>query len=463
MADAGSSSSIDLDVLLEVSVGSPIGQFRAMPVSLGAGAPKAFLGVYCADFDDDPYVEMFFLPSDTLKMILVSESGEVLWRRDLGPGVVPGVWFCPVFPFDLDGDGVDEVWYVNNLNAEHALGLSGYRLERLDGRTGETTEQWPWPAVDRNQALSHVFRNFIAGGHVHGEPVLVTAQGTYGDMAIQGWQPDMTLRWEHKVSRADPGARGSHMCPIADLDGDGIQELMWGERCIELDRGTERFCADRDTYRGHSDIVQPVLDRATGKWFLYTCREGDGQVSPRVALYDDRGERLWGHVDQGHMDMGWVARLGEGRTPVAMAVRIGHKTCGPDGRFHFDTDEYVWDALTGEPYDLPLGVYGTLPVDLNGDGYHELVRGIPGQEGTVLDRYGREVGSVGAPVAMLSKLLDRPGEQILAYHADGTVRIWGDRNAEDRPEAVDRFQHPLYRANQRLGGVGYNVNALGGL
>jgi hypothetical protein len=454
---------IQLDPLLEVSVDSPIGQFHAMPVALGPGAPSAFLGVYCADFDNDPYVEMFFFPTDTRKMILVTTEGEVLWRRDLGPGVVPGVWFCPVFPFDLDGDGVDEIWYVNNLNIEHPLGLSGYRLERIDARTGGTTGQWPWPTVDRSQSLSHVFRNFIAGGYVHDQPVLITAQGTYGDMAIQGWRPDMSMRWEHRVTKDDPGARGSHMCPITDLDGDGVQELMWGERCIELEAGTELFCADRDTYRGHSDVVTPVADREGGRWFLYTCRESDVGVSPRVALFDQRGQRIWGHVDHGHMDMGWVARLGENRSPVAMAVRIGHKTCGPDGRFHFETDEFVWDALTGEPYELPFPVYGTLPVDLNGDGYHELVYGIPGQDGTVVDRHGAEIGSVGAPVAMLSRFLDRPGEQILAYQADGTVRVWSDCNAQDRPEATRRYEDPLYRVNQRLGGVGYNIHVLGGL
>ena len=454
---------IELDTVIELDLGSAIGQFRAMPVDLGRGAPKAFLGVYCADFDDDPYVEMFFFPTDTLKMVLISETGKVLWRRDLGPGVVPGVWFCPVFPFDLNGDGVDEIWIVTNTNVDHPLGLSGYQLEAIDARTGEMIGQWPWPEVDRSQALSHVFRNFVAGGYVNDEPVLVTAQGTYGDMHLQGWRPDMTLRWEHMIAHSDPGARGSHMCPIADLDRDGKQEWMWGERCIALDAGRERFCADRDTYRGHSDIIQPVLDRSTGQWFLYTCREGDGQVAPRVVLYNAQGQRVWGHVDHGHMDMGWVARLGPNCAPVAMAVRIGHKTCGPDGRFHYDRDAFVWDALTGEPYNLPFDVYGTLPVDLNGDGYHELVYGIPGQDGTVIDRHGNKVGSVGAPVAMLSKFLDLPGEQILAYSPDGTIRVWADRNAEDRAEAIARFSHPLYRANQRLGGVGYNVNVLGGL
>lgn len=92
-----------MDVLIELSLGSQLGQLRAAPVSLGKGVKKAILATYCADFDVDPYVEMFFFPSDTYKMILFDETGEVIWRRDLGPSVVPGIWFCPVLPFDLDG------------------------------------------------------------------------------------------------------------------------------------------------------------------------------------------------------------------------------------------------------------------------------------------------------------------------------------------------------------------------
>ncbi|MGH2371025.1 MAG: hypothetical protein ACRDI2_22845, partial [Chloroflexota bacterium] len=252
-------TAIRLEPVLELSLGSQVGQLRAAPVRLGQGGPRAFLAVYGADFDVDPYVEMFFYPTDTLKLVVFTAEGEVLWRRDLGRGVVPGIWFCPVLPFDLDGDDVDELWFVNNLNTQHPLGLSGYRLERLDARTGETTGQWPWPNLGGQQSLSHQFRNFITGGHVRGEPVLVTAQGTYHGMFLQAWRPSMAPRWEVRIAADAPGARGSHMCAIADLDGDGAQELLWGERCIELDTGRERFCADREAYRGHSDIVQPFL------------------------------------------------------------------------------------------------------------------------------------------------------------------------------------------------------------
>ena len=64
-----------IETLLELSVGSPIGQLRAAPVRLGQGAPRAILAVYAADFDVDPWVEMFYFPSDTLKLALFTEAG----------------------------------------------------------------------------------------------------------------------------------------------------------------------------------------------------------------------------------------------------------------------------------------------------------------------------------------------------------------------------------------------------
>src|SRR5687768_4079517 len=283
---------IRLEAVAEWSVGQTIGQLRAVPVTLGAGE-EAVAVLYGADFDVDPFTEMFFFPTDTLKLALYSLRGELLWRKDLGKGVVPGLWFCPFLAFDLDGDGTDEIWFVDNVNAAHALGLSGYRLARLDARTGERTGEWEWPSLDKQQVLSHLFRNFLLGGFAAAEPVLVTAQGTYGAMFLQGWRAgadgQLSERWSTTIPKDSPGARGSHMSALSDLDGDGVQEVLWGERPITLDTGRELFCADRETYRGHSDIVQPWLDRSDGAWRVYVCRESDAKVSPRVLSYDAQG------------------------------------------------------------------------------------------------------------------------------------------------------------------------------
>jgi len=454
---------IRLEPLLKLSLHQQIGQLRAVPVCLGPNAPPAVLAAYCADFDVDPYVEMFFFPRDTLKMILFTTTGKILWRRDLGPGVVPGMWFCPFLPFDLDQDGIDELWFVNNIDPSHPLGLSSYRLERVDALTGKTIGQWPWPNFGSDQSLSATFRNFIVGGLVQSRPVLVTAQGTYGGMFLQAWQPDMSPRWQHCIDRDAPGARGSHMCPITDLDQDGNQELMWGERCLELDTGRERFCADRDVYRGHSDIIQPILDRTANRWFIYTCREGDPTARPRVVLFDHQGRRVWSDIDQGHLDMGWVARIGPDGRQIAMATRIGHKTCGPDGRFHEGVEQFTYDALTGRPYPLQFSTYRTVPVDLSGDGCHELVRGQASGDGELFDRHGNTVANIDGSIALASKFVDHPGEQLLSYHADGTLQIWADRNAADSDAALARYRHPFYRANQRLSSTGANLCVLAGL
>ena len=452
----------DLHVLLQLSVVSPIGQLRAVPVSLGKDKPRALLAVYCADAEVDPYVEMFFFPKDTLKLMLFTQEGEFLWKRDLGPGVVPGIWFCPVFPFDLDNDGVEEIWFVNSIDPDHPLSLKNSRLERINARTGKTSGQWPWPNPERNQSPSHTFRNFILGGYVKGKPVLVTAQGTYGPMKLQGWNPDMSLRWEYVIERETPGARGSHMCPVVDINHDGIDEIFWGERCIELNTGKELFCADRDSYKGHSDVVQPVLDRAGNRWFIYTCRESGG-VSPRVVMFDDTGRRVWGDLKTGHMDMGWAARIGENGEHIVMAVRIGAKSAGPQGFFRQETEEFTYKVFTGVKCSLPHSIFCTLPVDLNGDGVHELVRGLAEGNGEVIDKNGRVIGNIDGSVAIASKFMSHPGEQILSYGRDGIIRVWADRNAQDSIQALDRYKHPFYKANQRLTATGYNVVNLGGL
>ncbi len=460
LASLACAAPVKLEPAVTFHLGQSLMQMRSAPVQLGA--TRALVVAYSADFDIDPYHEMFFYPKDTLKIAVYDLRGERLWVKDLGRGMPPGGWFCPVFPFDLDGDGVDEIWHVGNRDVDHPFGISKYTLERLDARTGKTLGSWPWPrpAV---QPLAHMFRNFIFGGRVKGKPVLVTAQGTYGVMKLQGWNLDLSRRWEHVVPLDSPGARGSHMCPIVDFDSDGTEEVLWGERRIELDTGRELFCADRAVYKGHSDVIQPFLEERTGQWRFFTCRESDLAAQPRIVVFDHRGERQWGALEFGHIDMGWVAHLHNTRDFVAMGIRIGQKMLGPTGRFRTKTEEFVFNAVTGEPMELPFKVYQTLPVDLNGDGVHELVYGRAGGSGDVIDGQGRRLGNVGGTVSFAAKLLEAPGEHLVVFTKSGTVQIWRDTNAHDSSEALRRYAHPFYRANVSLTATASNHINLGGL
>jgi len=454
---------ISLNRKFSIFTGKPIRQCRVVPLSI-KGKKRAFLALYSSVFDVDPYVEMFFFPDDSLHFMAFTEDGAVLWKKDLGLGIVPGVWFCPFIAFDLDGDGDDEVYYVGNTEPAHPLGVSHYTLDCLDGRTGKFRKRILWPHVDegREQNLSHQFRNFILGGYVHGKPRLVCVQGTYGDMFFECFDENLLVVWEHVVKKTDPGARGSHMCPVVDVNHDGVDEILWGERCIEIQFGKQLFCADETTYCGHSDIIMP-LRMTDGRYHFFTCRETESTVGPRICDYNEKGELRWGALQEGHIDLGWAARLGDDHALYVMGVRVGHKVCGSTGRFHDKYEEFIFNEETGEQVKVPYQVYKTLPVDLNGDGYAEIVHGIPSSDGAVFDRFGKEHGNIGGCVALSGKLMEIPGEQMIVYSEDGTISMIHDENAHDSVFAEDRYGDCFYKHAQKLSGNGYNWCILGGI
>ena len=444
---------------VELEVGEPMRQLRLVPFA--AEGQRALLAVHSDCAEVDPYHRMFFLPTDTLKLTAFSTGGERLWRRDLGGGVVPGVWFCPVMPFDLDREGADEIFLVGNSDSDHALDWESYVLERISAADGETMQAFPWPTIESRQDMSHSFRNFITAGFSAGRRRLITAQGTYGPMQLQCYDSAMQLLWSRHVDAAEPGARGSHMFPVLDIDADGRDELLWGERCIDIDTGQDIWIGDVRDWKGHSDVIQPTLDLATGGWSVYTCRE---QPPPRgaVVMYDDKGAELWGRRGMGHMDMGWTARLGDAGEHLCYALEIGQKSAGPGGFERGDVTEHLFDMGGNElPVSFPL--YMSLPVDFNGDGLHELTYTGGQRRGLVVDRTGRELWQLAGSPAYGGKIIDAPGEQIVTWDVDGTIRIYACPSAEDTPAARARYDHPYYAASQRLWAMAYNRTNLGGL
>lgn len=442
--------------LYTFEIGEEFAQMRSVPVALGPGREEAVLFIHSQHPNIDPWSEAFNYARDTLKLSLVSMSGKLLWRRDLDWGVVPGIWYTPVISFDLDGDGVDEIWYVGNTNPKLPLSIDYRVLERIDPLTGEVTGQWPWPKYPRNESMSHTYRYSLAAGYAHGQPVLITAQGTYHDMHLQAYNPGMEKRWEVYIPAAEPGARASHVFPILDMNGDGIDEIFWGERILSMDDGHELFCCDRDNFHAHSDIVAPFIDPADGRKYIYTCREGGG--APRVVTYDFAGNIVWSAVEAGHIHKGWVANIGENRRRIAMAMSLALGASGSE--CHKSTPIlYYFDAVTGEPVEFKLPFQGChlMPIDFTGDGYHEFYGTGGDALGKVYDRHGNLLADLGASAQQVrsGKILPRPGQQImLGYGKEKVVRIWGDdAAAETAPDPLCERYHTFM---QHLMGSGYN-------
>lgn len=458
-----------IEPLLEFRIGSPVRQLRA--VLYENKGRKGFIFAHADSPEDQPAIPGdFFWPKDTLKISAFTLNGEEIWRHDVGRGVVAGNWFCPVFPFDLDGDGADEIYHVGNADEAHPFSLSAMELVALSGTDGRVLSRARWPWFSGTQSASDTFRYFINGGYSRGKPVLVTMQGTYHEITVHGWRGDLTLAWERRIQTHDPGCRASHMFPVLDIDGDGRDEIFVGERCIDIDTGADKWVADREGYNGHSDVVMPTLDRESQQWRLYTCREfGYAPEARGVVMFDGCGREQWGHRGMGHMHSGWTARLGEDGSHRCYAMEILK-----DKRTKtITTRQFLYD-MDGKPLEIPFDLRGSNPVDIDGDGRHEvLIRdnypfnvsgGIEDRVGLVVDRHGQELGRLRGSAGNLirSKVLDCPGEQIMTREGD-TVRIYGCPGAKDRPEAKARYAHPYYRASQRLTSVGYNWRNLGGL
>ena len=448
----GQSPKRDIYTALEFSLGIPVQFARSAPLSLGDGK-KGFVMLFSEERNLDPYEGSFFFPKNTPKLAVFDLEGRELWRRELA-GALPGIWFIPVLPFDMDKDGVDEIYYVNNINTDRPFAYEGYMLERADVLSGEVTGRWPWKAPTHNQANSYKWRFFLIGGYVNDEPVLVTTQGTYRDMKLQAWNADMSSRWEIYYPDDFNGPRGSHTTPIIDIDHDGKEEFMYGERCISFDTGKELFVLDGNTWNDHSDVVLPIYQKKKREWSFFTCREkGDDGRLPRAVMFNQRGEQVWAIKEmKGHFHYGWVGNLGSNGERIAMAGRYNRVSGGDPERWVYDADSGIEITV---PFPLGDKSDRSSLLDMDGDGIHELLIGQ-----TLYNNAGDILFDFGESMSVLSqyKILDLLGEQLMCYYPNGIVKIWADRNGSETTEMKKRFSDPIYVNNVRHSSTGYNRN-----
>ena len=146
-----------------------------------------------------------------------------------------------------------------------------------------------------------------------------------------------------------------------------------------------------------------------------------------------------------------------------MALRIGSKTLGPKGLVRSGVEDFVLGHVHGQAQATAILRRGHATRRHRRGRLHELVRRGSAPEGELIDGRGKVLAMFPGTVACASKLLHRPGEQLLTYTRDGTVRIWPNENASDDDRARRRYAHAYYRTNQRLTATGSNAINLGGL
>lgn len=408
----------------------------------------------------DPWPESFGYIDHPLALMLFDKDGNKRWKRVFGRGTVPGIWFSPFIAFDLDGDGTDEIYFVHNTDDDHPFSQFNTVLEKIDPRNGETVECYPFPAQNTVlEKMSYAFRHNLSAGYVDGEAVLVTAQGAYTNMYLQAYTKGMKPLWERVIAKDEKGSRASHHICVYDYNGDGVDEMFYGERMISLADGHDVACFGADTFSGHSDVVLPFYDDEDN-YYVYTCRENGSYVGcDRVVTFDADGNVVWRALTatdegpQNHIHYGWLATVKPDYRRIVMACNLGA------GNKHTVADIYTFDALTGAPTDFPFPqpLSRIIPIDVNGDGYHEFFG-----DGKIYDCEGKVLIDLGEDAVAVkhTKMLGLSGEQILIRRkGESVIELWGDDEAVESERFCKRHSRGFHSHMNKLTGAGYNSMA----
>ncbi len=314
-------------------------------------------------------------------------DGTSLWRIDLGRNIRSGAHYTQLSVYDFDGDGRAEVAVKTAPGTRDGTGAylsagpaasdddgadyrnsDGYVLSGpeyvtvFDGRTGAelATVNHPVPRgnvgswgdtygnrVDRfNAGVAMV----TDGGSATGRPSLIRQRGYYTRMTVSAlhWRDgELTINWIFDSNNAGNGAaagQGNHSAMVADMDGDGAQEINTGATTIGSD-GTFR-CT---TGRGHGD-AQHVGELIPGRGIsVFTVYEGGGgysvhsgntcQIYAQAQGGDDNGRGVAEDIFPGSPGAEFWSATSSNLMSCADGSNVGSEPSSQNFLIYWDADE----------------------------------------------------------------------------------------------------------------------------
>jgi len=281
------------------------GDYRTHKVGAGDldGDGRYELVIQQPDFNTDPYQAPGYWKKspDTYKLEAYSLDGRFLWRHDMGWSIEAGTWYAPYVVYDLDGDGKAEVYCKGGegdpREPEGHVKTGPEWLYKLDGQTGQIVQKLPWiPRLPEIGEYNYFCRNMLAVAYLDGRrPHLLMQRGTYRAIVIEAYDPELKLvwRWNSHDEKEKYDSQGAHTIRVADIDGDGCDEIIVGSCVVDHD-GKALWTlgiGHPDTcYVGKIDPQRPGLQI----FFGIEPRQKSGAVRLVDAL---TGKTLWANTE----------------------------------------------------------------------------------------------------------------------------------------------------------------------
>lgn len=264
-------------------------------------------------------------------------DGSRLWRIDLGENIRSGAHYIQFMVYDLDGDGCAEVVCktadgtldgTRRLIGEKKADWRNMKgriiagpeyLTVFSGKTGEAMstidfqpargelKDWGDGYANRSERYLGAIA-YLDGQH----PSVVMCRGYYAKSALAAYDWDgkeLKLRWLFDSSTPGNesfGGQGNHNLRVADVDGDGCDEIIYGQMTVDHD-GKGLY----STGMYHGDAIHLLSDVNNEKYYVWGCHENKkdgtslrdaatGEVILRYPSNKDIGRCMAGDIDPTH-------------------------------------------------------------------------------------------------------------------------------------------------------------------